>query len=88
MGYADAAKQIQDLYLNRQIRDAAAAVPQDFIERTSLIGNKIQIKERLRQYAAANVGTLSISPYVGDLASGIATLRTVAEAFDEAGVAS
>jgi hypothetical protein len=34
------------------------------------------------------VGTLSISPYVGDLDSGIATLRTVAEAFDAAGVAA
>ena len=88
MGYADAAKEVQDLYLNKQIRDAAAAVPQDFIERTSIIGNKIQIKERIRQYAAAGVGTLSISPYVGDRESGIATLRTVAEVFSESGVAS
>ena len=88
MGYPDAAKEVQDLYLNRQIRDAAAAIPQDFIERTSIIGNKIQIKERIRQYAAAGVGTLSISPYVGDLESGIATLRTVAEVFSESGVAS
>lgn len=88
MGYADAAKQVQDLYLNRQIRDAAAAIPQDFIERTSIIGNRIQIKERILQYAAAGVGTLSISPYVGDLESGIATLRTVAEVFEESGVAS
>ena len=87
MGYADAAKEVQDLYLNKQIRDAAAAVPQDFIERTSIIGNKIQIKERIRQYAAANVGTLSISPYAGDLEGGIATLRTVAEVFEESGVA-
>ncbi len=87
MGYADAAAKVQDLYLDRKIRDAAAAVPQDFIERTSIIGNKIQIKERLRQYAAAGVGTLSVSPYVGDLESGIATLRLVAEAFEESGVA-
>ena len=53
-----------------------------------MIGNKIQIKERIRQYAAAGVGTLSISPYVGDLESGIATLRTVAEVFSDSGVAS
>jgi F420-dependent oxidoreductase-like protein len=87
MGYADAAAKVQDLYLDRKIREAAAAVPQDFIERTAIIGNKIQVKERIRQYAAAGVGTLSISPYVGDRESGIATLRLVAEAFEESGVA-
>ena len=87
MGYAEAAAKVQDLYLDRKIRDAAAAVPHDFIARTSIIGNKAQITERIREYAAAGVGTLSISPYVGDLESGIATLRTVAEAFDDAGVA-
>ena len=36
---------------------------------------------------AAGVGTLSVSPYVGDLKSGIDTLRIVAEAYEEAGVA-
>ncbi|MDT5043060.1 MAG: hypothetical protein QOE51_4045 [Actinoplanes sp.] len=87
MGYADAAKTVQDLYLDRKVREAAAAVPQDFIERTSLIGNKIQITDRLRQYAAAGVGTLSVSLYVGDRESGIAALRTLAEAAESSGVA-
>jgi F420-dependent oxidoreductase-like protein len=88
MGYADAAAEVQNLYLDRKIRDAAAAVPHDFIARTSILGPKPRIAERLREYAAAGVGTLSISPYVGDLESGIATLRTVAEAFEASGVAS
>jgi F420-dependent oxidoreductase-like protein len=87
MGYADEAARVQDLYLAGKKAEAAEAVPQDFIERTSLIGNKIQIRERLKQYAAAGVGTLSVSPYVGDLKSGIDTLRLVAEAYEEAGVA-
>ncbi|MGX6603787.1 LLM class F420-dependent oxidoreductase [Micromonosporaceae bacterium Da 78-11] len=85
MGYADEARTVQDLYLARKPAEAAEAVPQEFIERTSLLGNKIQITERIRQYAAAGVGTLSISPYVGDLTSGLDTLRLVAEAFDDAG---
>ena len=87
MGYSDAAKTVQDLYLDKKLRDAAAAVPQEFIERTSILGNKIQITERLRQYAAAGVGTLSVSPYVGDLESGIANLRALADAYAESGVA-
>src|SRR3954470_19203151 len=87
MGYADEAAKVQELYLSGKKAEAAEAVPQDFIERTSIIGNKIQVKERIRQYAAAGVGTLSISPYVGDLKSGIDTLRIVAEAYEESGVA-
>jgi F420-dependent oxidoreductase-like protein len=87
MGYAEAAAKVQDLYLAGKKQEAAEAVPQEFIERTSIIGTKIQVKERLRQYAAAGVGTLSISPYVGDLKSGLDTLRIVAEAYQESGVA-
>ncbi|AGL18627.1 LLM class F420-dependent oxidoreductase [Actinoplanes sp. N902-109] len=87
MGYADEAKQVQDLYLDRKVRDAAAAVPQDFIDRTSLCGPKERIVERIKEYAAAGVGTLSVSLYVGDRETGIATLRTVAEAYEAAGVA-
>jgi F420-dependent oxidoreductase-like protein len=87
MGYADEAAEVQELYLSGRKAEAAEAVPQDFIERTSILGNKIQIIERIKQYAEAGVGTLSISPYVGDLKSGIDTLRIVAEAYEEAGVA-
>ncbi|GAA1587896.1 LLM class F420-dependent oxidoreductase [Actinoplanes couchii] len=88
MGYPEEAKLVQDLYLSKQPREAAAAVPRDFIERTSLIGTRDRVIERIREYAAAGVGTLSISPYVGDLESGLETLRVVAGAFAESGVAS
>jgi F420-dependent oxidoreductase-like protein len=87
MGYAEEAKLVQDLYLSKQKAEAAAAVPQEFIERTSLIGTKEQIKNRLREYADAGVGTLSISPFAADRDSGAETLRVVAEAFAESGVA-
>jgi F420-dependent oxidoreductase-like protein len=87
MGYADAAARVQDLYLDRKLREAAAAVPQEFIRRTSMIGPKRRITERIREYAAAGVGTLSVEAYVADRESGIATLRTVAEAYEASGVA-
>ncbi|MEV0897455.1 LLM class F420-dependent oxidoreductase [Actinoplanes sp. NPDC049802] len=87
LGYADEAKLVQDLYLSRRPAEAAAAVPREFIERTSIIGSREQVRKRIEEYAAAGVGTLSISPYVGDLESGLRTLRIVAEAFAESGVA-
>lgn len=86
MGYGEAARTVQDLYLAKRHRDAAAAVPLEFIDRTCLLGPKERIAERMRDYAAAGVTTLSVTPFVRDLGSGIQTLRTVAEALDVAGV--
>ncbi|KWV33004.1 LLM class F420-dependent oxidoreductase [Micromonospora rifamycinica] len=86
MGYGDAARQVQDLYLAKQQRDAAAAVPMEFIDRTSLLGPKERIAERMREYAAAGVTTLSVTLFVADRESGVQTLRTVAEALDLSGV--
>ena len=88
MGYGDAADEVQDLYLAGKHRDAAAAVPQEFIDATSLIGTDDRGSptgcRRTRRPASPRC---SVSPYVGDLESGIATLRTVAEAYEESGVA-
>ncbi|MFG1777911.1 LLM class F420-dependent oxidoreductase [Micromonospora sp. NPDC049051] len=86
MGYGDAAREVQDLYLAKRQRDAAAAVPLEFIDRTSLLGPKERIAERMREYAASGVTTLSVTLFVGDRDSGVQTLRTVAEALDLSGV--
>ncbi|MER7168763.1 LLM class F420-dependent oxidoreductase [Micromonospora sp. NPDC000207] len=86
MGYGDAAREVQDLYLDRRQRDAAAAVPLEFIDRTSLLGPKERIADRLRQYAEAGVTTLSVTLFAADVETGTRTLRTVAEALDLAGV--
>ncbi|HTF07771.1 MAG TPA: LLM class F420-dependent oxidoreductase [Asanoa sp.] len=86
MGYADAAKTVQDLYLDKRQRDAAAAVPLEFIDRTSLLGPKERIADRLKAYAASGVTTLSVSPVVADAETGVQTLRTVAEALEMSGV--
>lgn len=86
MGYGDAAREVQELYLARRHRDAAAAVPLELIDRTSLLGPKERIAERMREFAAAGVTTLSVTLFVADRDSGVQTLRTVAEALDLAGV--
>ncbi|MGC5333754.1 LLM class F420-dependent oxidoreductase [Micromonospora sp. DT62] len=86
MGYGDAAREVQELYLAKRQRDAAAAVPMEFIDRTSLLGPKERIAERMREYAAAGVTTLSVTLFAADRDSGVQTLRTVAEALDLSGV--
>jgi F420-dependent oxidoreductase-like protein len=86
MGYADAARKVQDLYLAKRHRDAAAAVPLEFIDRTSLLGPPERIADRMAAYAEAGVTTLSVTLFAGDRESGIATLRTVADALERSGV--
>ena len=86
MGFGDAAATVQDLYLDRKPREAAAAVPLEFLDRTSLLGPKERITERLHAYAAAGVTTLSVVPHGDGLDARVHVLRTVADALDASGL--
>jgi alkanesulfonate monooxygenase SsuD/methylene tetrahydromethanopterin reductase-like flavin-dependent oxidoreductase (luciferase family) len=87
MGFEDEARQVQDLYLGRQHREAMAAVPVDFIDQTSLLGPPERIVERLHAFAEAGVTTLSVSTFAPDHALRIQTIRQVAEALESSGLA-
>lgn len=87
MGYDDAAAQIQDLYLGKDYAGAANAVPLDFIDRTSLIGPRDRIRDRLVAYADSGVTTLSVAVYAGPLDERLATVRALPELLAEAGLA-
>jgi F420-dependent oxidoreductase-like protein len=88
MGYEEAAAKVQDLYLARDYAGAAAEVPLDFIDKTSLIGPRDRIRDRLHAYAEAGVTTLSVATYAPTLEERVHTLRTMAELLDETGLAS
>jgi F420-dependent oxidoreductase-like protein len=87
MGYEHAAAEVQDLYLAKSHRDAAAAVPFEFIDRTSLIGPPDRIRDRLHTFADAGVTTLSVASYGGPLEQRMATLRFMVDTVDHAGLA-
>jgi F420-dependent oxidoreductase-like protein len=87
MGFDQAAQIVQDLYLDRQVRQAAAAVPFDLIAATSLIGDAARIVDRLQAYAQVGVTTLSITPAAADLEAKLDAVRTVAQAAQTAGLA-
>jgi alkanesulfonate monooxygenase SsuD/methylene tetrahydromethanopterin reductase-like flavin-dependent oxidoreductase (luciferase family) len=86
MGFEEAAAQVQDLFLARQHRDAAAAVPFEFIDATALIGPRDRIRDRLSRYSDAGVGTLSIAPFAGGLEDRLHVVRTMAELMGETGL--
>jgi F420-dependent oxidoreductase-like protein len=65
-GYADEARTVQDLYLDGQKDAAAAALPEEFIAHTSLIGPPSFVKERIAALREAGVTHLHVNPISAD----------------------
>ncbi|ADB32865.1 Luciferase-like monooxygenase [Kribbella flavida DSM 17836] len=86
MGYAEQAKEIQDLFLAKKHREAMAAVPHGFIDAISLLGDKQRIADKLTAYAEAGATTVALTPFAATVDERIATLRTAAEALELAGI--
>jgi len=59
-GYREAAERIQELYLAGHKEEAAAAVPDDWVDRKSLVGPPARIKERYRAWADCGLTGLTI----------------------------
>jgi F420-dependent oxidoreductase-like protein len=87
MGYDRAADEIQEKYLAKDKLGAAAAVPQELIDSTTLIGTRERLADRFQAYAAAGVTTLNLSPGGFSLDERIEALRTAVEAVELAGLA-
>ena len=61
-GYEKEAEEIQDLYLAGKKHEAAALVPQDFLDLTSLIGPRSWVAERIAAMREAGVTHLQVTP--------------------------
>jgi F420-dependent oxidoreductase-like protein len=73
-GYEREAKTVQDLFLEGKQRDAAAAIPDAFVDSVALIGPQERIADRLGAFRESGATTVLVS------ARDAATLRAVAEA--------
>lgn len=65
-GYEAEAERIQDLYLDGKKDQSIAAVPDELIRATSLIGPKGYVAERVSAFAEAGVTTLNVTPLADD----------------------
>ena len=61
-GFGDAAERIQELYLAGHKDEAAAAVPDDWVDSRSLMGSPARIKERFRAWEDSGVNSLTVAP--------------------------
>lgn len=82
LGYADAARTIQDLYLSGRKAEAAAAVPGSFLAETSLIGPEGFVRDRIAALRESGVTTLNVALGGRDRSERVRTLdrlRNLAE---------
>jgi F420-dependent oxidoreductase-like protein len=78
-GFEDAAREIQDLYLDGKQDEAAAAVPPELIDTVALVGPRDRVRERLEVYREAGVGTLIAAPVAIKPAEGRRMVHELAE---------
>jgi F420-dependent oxidoreductase-like protein len=78
-GFEDAARRVQDLYLEGRKDEAAAALPGELIDALTLCGPADRVRERLGIYRDAGVGTLIVSPIAWTLEERRTQLRLLAE---------
>jgi F420-dependent oxidoreductase-like protein len=72
MGYEDAVRRIQDLYLEGRKEDAAAAVPFELVDKLALIGPADKLRDRVQAWRDSRVNTLLIG-------GGVEQVRQAAE---------
>jgi F420-dependent oxidoreductase-like protein len=65
-GYEEAAEKIQDLYLSGKKEEAAAAVPEEMVELTNLVGPESYVRERIEAFREAGVTHLNLVPVADD----------------------
>jgi F420-dependent oxidoreductase-like protein len=79
-GYEQAAKEIQDLYLDGKPGEAAARVPLEWLEAGNLVGPAGYVRERIAAFAEAGVTNLQVSPLPAEAGGDpIATIAQVKE---------
>jgi len=83
-GFEDAAREVQDLYLDGRREDAMAALPDELLDSVSLIGPTDVVTERLRIYRDAGVGTLGVMPLAPGKDERLRQLRLLAECLEAA----
>jgi F420-dependent oxidoreductase-like protein len=79
-GFEDAAKEVQDLYLDGKKLEAMQAVPMDLLKSINLFGTRDEVTERLRAFETAGVDTVVVTPATVTRDGRIAQLRELAAA--------
>ena len=78
-GFEQAAREVQDLYLDGKREEAGAALPDELIDMVSLCGPRDVVRSRIAAFRDAGVGTLMVSPMAFTRDDRIEQVRLIAE---------
>ena len=74
-GYEAEAEKIQDLYLDGQKDEAAAAIPPGLLEAATICGPEGYVRDRIAAYEDTGVTVLNVTPIGGDVAALVGRLK-------------
>jgi F420-dependent oxidoreductase-like protein len=78
-GFAEAADEVQSLYLDGKREEAYAAIPDELVDATAMIGTEDEVGERIKRFADAGVDRMIISPVQGTPEERLHTLERLPE---------
>jgi F420-dependent oxidoreductase-like protein len=65
-GYGDVAQRVQELFLAGHKQEAAAAIPDEYVDEACLVGPPARIRERFRTWADTGITGLTVATSQGD----------------------
>ncbi len=78
-GFGEAADEVQSLYLEGKREDAYAAIPDELVDATAMIGTEDEVAERVRRFIAEGVDRMIVSPVQGSTEERLHTLERLAD---------
>ena len=78
-GFAEAADEVQTLYLDGKRDQAYAAIPDELVDATAMIGTEEEVAARVKRFADAGVGRMIVSPMHGNLDENVHCLERLSE---------
>ncbi len=81
-GFAEVADEVQSLYLEGKREEAYAAIPDELVDATAMIGTEVEVAERVKRFADAGVDRMIVSPMHGNHEENIRCLEKLAGMVD------
>ena len=78
-GFAEVADEVQELYLDGNREQAYAAIPDELVDATAMIGTEDEVAERVKRFADAGVDRMIVSPMHGNFDENVRCLEKLAD---------
>jgi F420-dependent oxidoreductase-like protein len=78
-GFAEVADEVQSLYLDGKREEAYAAIPDELVDATAMIGTEDEVAERVKRFAEAGVDRMIVSPMHGNFDENVRCLEKLSE---------